>query len=169
MALTQLFRGVVPVLLALVLMTVGIRAYLQSTPPASGGASAAPTLVYIQPKTGVQEIARTLQQAGVIRSAWVFLGFAYLQGSLRRLQSGEYEFHPNMTLLEILRKLEAGRVVTHQVTIPEGFTTEEIATVLASERLVDRERFLALAQDATVAERLNVAATRLEGYLFPDT
>jgi UPF0755 protein len=169
MALTQLFRGVVPVLLALVLMTVGIRAYLQSTPPASGEANAAPTIVYIKPKTGVQEIAQILQQAGVIRSAWAFLGLAYLQGSLRRLHSGEYEFRPNMTLLEILRKLEAGRVVTHQVTIPEGFTTDEIATLLASERLVDPERFLALAQNATVAERLNVPATRFEGYLFPDT
>jgi UPF0755 protein len=63
----------------------------------------------------------------------------------------------------------AGRVVTHQVTIPEGFTAEDIAKLLATERLADADRFLALVQDRGVAARLNVLATRLEGYLFPDT
>jgi UPF0755 protein len=125
--------------------------------------------VYIKPKTGVQEIAGILREAGVIRSTWAFLALAYLQGSLKRLQSGEYEFHTGMTLLEILQKLEGGRVVTHQVTIPEGFTAEDIASLLATERLADPDRFLALVQDAGFAARLNVPAVRLEGYLFPDT
>lgn len=162
-------RRLAPFLLALILTAVGIRTYLQSTPSPGELRSAVPTVVYIKPKTGVQDIALTLQQAGVIRSAWAFLALAYLQGSLKRLQSGEYEFHTDMTLLEILEKLEAGRVITHQVTIPEGFTAEDIAKLLASERLADPERFLALVQDASVAARLNVPAPRLEGYLFPDT
>jgi len=169
MTLSVWFRRVIPFLLALVLTTVGIRTYLQSTPPAGGVGPAVPTVVYIKPKTGVQEIALILREAGVIRSTWAFLALAYVQGSLKRLQSGEYEFDTGMTLLEILQKLEAGRVVTHQVTIPEGFTAEDIAKLLATERLADADRFLALVQDRGVAARLNVLATRLEGYLFPDT
>jgi UPF0755 protein len=169
MSLAKRLRGLVPFLLAFVLTAVGIRTYLQSTPPASGLAPAAPTVVYIKPNTGVQDIALLLQDAGVVRSTWTFLALAYLQGSLKRLQSGEYEFHPGMTLLEILRKLETGRVVTHQVTIPEGFTAEDIAKLLTGERLADRDRFLALVQDPMTAARLDVPAARLEGYLFPDT
>jgi len=169
MALARRLRGIVPFLLAFVLTAVGIRTYFQSTPPASGLAPAAPTVVYIKPKTGVQDIALLLQDAGVIRSTWTFLALAYLQGSLKRLQSGEYEFTSGMSLFEILQKLESGRVVTHQVTIPEGFTAEDIAKLLAGERLADRDRFLALVQDPMVAARLEVAAARLEGYLFPDT
>jgi hypothetical protein len=38
-----------------------------------------------------------------------------------------------------------------------------------TERLADADRFLALVQDRDVTARLNVPATRLEGYLFPDT
>jgi UPF0755 protein len=169
MALARRLRGIVPFLLAFVLTAVGIRTYLQSTPPTSGLAPAAATVVYIKPKTGVQDIALLLQDAGVIRSTWTFLALAYLQGSLKRLQSGEYEFTSGMSLFEILQKLESGRVVTHQVTIPEGFTAEDIAKLLAGERLADRDRFLALVQDPMVAARLEVAAARLEGYLFPDT
>ena len=169
MTLSIWFRRIVPFLLALVLTAVGIRTYLQSVPPAAGLSPAAPTVVYIKPKTGVQDIALILREAGVIRSTWAFLALAYVQGSLKRLQSGEYEFDTGMTLLEILQKLEAGRVVTHQVTIPEGFTAEDIARLLATERLADADRFLSLVQDRGVAARLNVPAVRLEGYLFPDT
>lgn len=162
-------RRLLPFLLALVLTAVGIRTYLQSVPSKAGLTAPVPTVVYIKPKTGVQEIAVMLRDAGVIRSTWAFLALAYLQGSLKRLQSGEYEFHTGMTLLEILQKLEGGRVVTHQVTIPEGFTAEDIASLLATEHLADPDRFLALVQDAGFAARLNVPAVRLEGYLFPDT
>ena len=169
MSLFGRFRGIIPLLLALVLTAVGVRTYLQSPPSIVSSPAATSVNVYIQPKTGVQDIARTLQDAGVIRSTWAFLAMAYLQGSLKRLQSGEYEFSPGMSLFEILQKLESGRVVTHQVTVPEGFTAQDIAKLLASERLVDPDRFMALAQDPEFAARLGVEAQGLEGYLFPDT
>lgn len=169
MGFSRIVRRLTPFVLALVLTAVGIRTYLQSKPASGILPSVVPTVVYIKPKTGVQDIAAILRDAGVIRSTWAFLALAYLQGSLKRLQSGEYEFHTGMSLLEILQRLEAGRVVTHQVTIPEGFTAEDIAKLLATERLADPERFLALAEDPALAARLNVSADRLEGYLFPDT
>lgn len=166
------FRAPSAVLLALALTAVGVRTYLQSD--VSGlfgtGTGAGPaTIVYIKPKTSVQEIAQTLREAGVIRSRWAFLALAYLQGSLTRLHAGEYEFTRGTSLLEILGKLEAGKVVTHQVTIPEGFTAQDIARLLAGERLVDADRFTALAKDASFAESVGVPGNTLEGYLFPDT
>jgi UPF0755 protein len=164
------FRWLTAILLALALITVGVRTYLQSAgiarPEAGAGTQ---TIVYIQPKTGVQEIARALREAGVIRSRWGFLVLAYLQGSLTRLHSGEYEFSRGMSILEVLRKLELGRVITHQVTIPEGFTAQDIANLLAGERLVEAERFKALIQDPQFAQSLGVPGESLEGYLFPDT
>lgn len=169
MALSERFRLVLPLVVMLLLTAVGVRTFLHSAPVPRGTAATPPTIVYIKPKTSVQEIARTLQGAGIIKSSWAFLALAYLQGSLTRLHSGEYEFNPAMPLREILRKLEAGRVVTHQVTVPEGFTAQDIARLLASERLVETERFLALVQDPAFAERVGVPAERLEGYLFPDT
>jgi UPF0755 protein len=164
-------RGLGPICFALILTVVGVRAYLQTGAAPRGGVvpGGEARIVFIKPKTGVHEIARALQEAGVIRSGWAFLAIAYLQGSITRLHSGEYEFFVGMPLREVLRKLEAGRVISHQVTIPEGFNAQEIAQLLASEKLVDVERFLTLAQDPTLAQELGLEAPGLEGYLFPDT
>lgn len=164
------FRRPSAVLLALALAAVAVRTYLQSDVTGLIGTGTGPsTIVYIKPKTSVQEIAQTLREAGVIQSRWAFLVLAYLQGSLTRLHAGEYEFSRGTSLLEILRKLEGGKVVTHQVTIPEGFTVQDIGRLLAGERLVDADRFMALAMDASFARSVDVPADTLEGYLFPDT
>jgi UPF0755 protein len=163
-------RGLSAVLLALALTAVGVRTYLQSDVTGLIGTGTGPSrIVYIKPKTSVQDIAQTLRDAGVIHSRWAFLALAYIQGSLTRLHAGEYEFPRGTSLLEILQKLEAGKVVTHQVTIPEGFTAQDIARLLAGERLVDVDRFMALVKDAKFAEGVAVPADSLEGYLFPDT
>lgn len=168
--LSTRFRGLSAILLALAVTAIGVRAYLQSDVAGLTGTGVGPPrIVYIKPKTGVQEIARTLREAGVIQSRWMFLAVAYLQGSLTRLQAGEYEFTRGMPIPEILRKLEAGQVVTHQVTIPEGFTARDIARLLADDHLVDVDRFMALARDGRFAESLSVPGNTLEGYLFPDT
>lgn len=169
-SLPSRFRGLSGVLLALAMTAVGVRTYLQSDVASLTGAGTGPsTIVYIKPKTGVQEIAQALREAGVIQSRWAFLALAYVQGSLTRLHAGEYEFTRGMSLREILRKLEMGRVITHQVTIPEGFTAQDIARLLAGERLVDADRFMAQVKDAKFAESLGVPGDTLEGYLFPDT
>src|SRR3989337_1246548 len=144
-SLSAHFRGLSVLILAVALTAIGVRTYLQSDPTRFPGVGpGAPKIVYIKPKTGVQEIAQTLWEAGVVRSRWAFLGMAYLQGSPTRLKAGEYEFTHGMSLREILQKLEAGRVVTHQITIPEGFTARDIARLLAGEKLVDADRFMAL-------------------------
>lgn len=163
-------RGLALILVVLTLTAVGVRAYLQSHPSASPGFGAAsPLVVYIQPGTSVQEIAQVLREAGVIRSRWLFLAITYLKGSLKRLHAGEYEFGRGMPLLEVLRKLETGRVITHQVTIPEGFAAQDIARLLAGERLIEADRFMALVLDPQFAEGLGLPGDSLEGYLFPDT
>lgn len=169
-SLSAHFRGLSALILAVALTAIGVRTYLHSDPARFPGVRpGAPKIVYIKPKSGVQEIAYTLWEAGVIRSRWAFLGMAYLQGAPTRLKAGEYEFTHGMSLREILQKLEAGRVVTHQITIPEGFTALDIARLLAGEKLVDVDRFMALVMDTRFAEDLGVPANTLEGYLFPDT
>ncbi len=159
-----------PLVAALLLTAIGVRTYLQfDLTRAAPGGEAIPIIVYIKPHTGVQEIADRLREAGVIQSRWAFLALAYVQGSLKRLHAGEYEFSSHMPLREVLRRLESGRILTHQVTIPEGFTALDIAQLLASERLADPARFMALSQEPALATRLGVPGPTLEGYLFPDT
>ena len=158
-SLSANFRGISALLLAVALTAIGVRTYLQSDPSRLPWVRhGAPKVVYIKPRTGVQEIAQTLWEAGVIQSRWAFLAVAYLQGSPTRLKAGEYEFTHGMSLREILGKLEAGRVVTHQISIPEGFTAGDIARLLAGERLVDADRFTSLVADARFVDRLRGGA-----------
>ncbi|MBI3781169.1 MAG: endolytic transglycosylase MltG, partial [candidate division NC10 bacterium] len=91
------------------------------------------------------------------------------RGTYRRLLAGEYEFAPRLSLLEIVRRLEQGRGLVHQVTIPEGFAAQQIARLLAERGLVNWDRFMALLQDRQTVEQYGLGGESLEGYLFPDT
>jgi UPF0755 protein len=81
------------------------------------------------------DIARQLQQAGVIRQPYLFAAVA-LTGRYRHkpgLKAGEYAFTPHESLQDVMGQMRAGRVVIHKLTIPEGLTIKEIAAVVANE------------------------------------
>lgn len=157
--------------LSLALMTVfGVRTYLALHPTMSPGyRDWGIKVVYIKPKTESSGIANLLKEEGIIHNRSLFLLLAMLRGSTDRLKAGEYEFTPSMGLLDVIRILEEGKVLVHRVTIPEGASIWQIATILNEEGLVERERFLELAMDSSVARFYVPEAETLEGFLFPDT
>jgi UPF0755 protein len=69
----------------------------------------------------------------------------------------------------ILKDLTRGAIITHPVTIPEGFTKEQIAELLAGKDLANKHEFLSLTDDPEVLKKYGVKGTGLEGYLYPDT
>ena len=52
-----------------------------------------------------------------------------------------------MAPIKILEKIRKGLVVLHAVTVPEGFTMEQIADLLAEKGLIQKEMFLRLANN----------------------
>lgn len=125
--------------------------------------------VVIRPQTGAFDIAKTLKEAHVIRSRVAFLVVAMARGTQRRLLAGEYEFAPGISLLEVIRRIEQGKGLVNQVTIPEGYAARQIAELLQGKGLVDQKRFMALLQDRQLLQQYGVEGPSLEGYLFPDT
>jgi UPF0755 protein len=115
------------------------------------------------------EIARRLEQAGLVRHrlAVEFLGRA--GGLAGRLQRGEYRLSPAQSPGEILEQIASGRVIAYEVAFPEGFTAAQFAERLADAGLADRDAFLALVRDPATAAQLGVEGGSLEGYLFPET
>ncbi len=123
---------------------------------------------------GLNEIGAVLAREGVIRSSFVFQFHAWRRGLHERLQAGEYEFGPGMSIAEIADRMAWGRVRERGivVTIPEGTRLTE---------LVDRFRAAGLPQIEALAQMrvdrwrgdfsfLPARSGRtLEGYLFPDT
>jgi UPF0755 protein len=117
----------------------------------------------------LRQLAAKLEQERLIRSQWAFVLLGKLTAADRRIQVGEYEVHAGMRPGEMLSEFLSGRVVLHQVTIPEGYTIVELAQVFAQGGVTDPEGLIRLAHDGEFIRSLGVEASSLEGYLFPDT
>jgi len=128
-----------------------------------------PTVIVISPGSTFQQVADLLDTAGLIRSRSAFLWLGRSQEAERKVQPGEYELNAAMSPDDILAKLLSGRVVLHSVTIPEGYTIEQIAEVLAGQGITDQSEFTKLARDTRFVKMLGVQAESVEGYLYPDT
>ncbi len=119
------------------------------------------------------DISRVLMDNGIVKDAHFFAGLIRLTGTDSRLQAGDYLLNPTMSPLQIIDKLNQGQVYTQRVVIPEGFEIKQIASLLANHDLVDRERFIMLAHDASLVYGdiypIDLPIRSLEGYLFPDT
>jgi UPF0755 protein len=135
------------------------------------------TFVDIAPGTGTVGIAKQLEMAGIVRSAFAFETLKAWKEVTGRgagtLKAGEYRFDHPATLEEVYDRLRKGDVYTVTVVVPEGFNIFDIASAVAAAGLDSRDDFLRAEQQHTelIAGWLPTgsAATSLEGYLFPDT
>ncbi len=132
-------------------------------------ASAPPAIFDVRPGASLGAVARDLESRGLIRSALAFEWLARSRELEGALQVGEYEFSAALAPAEILMRIVEGRVVTHEVAIPEGLTAAQIAARLEAAGLASAAEFAAFASDPTSAPALGVEGASLEGYLFPET
>ncbi len=101
------------------------------------GPLAEPAIVDLPRGTGVAGIAERLSAAGVIGDPRLFRAAVRLHGRDRNLKAGEYRFEPNVRPAEVLATLEAGRVLLHGLTIPEGVTVAEALRLVAADPVLD--------------------------------
>jgi UPF0755 protein len=130
---------------------------------------AGPLIVEIPAHEGALGIAARLEEAGVVRSQYAFLGLTAARGSIRHLKAGEYEVPRDASTLDVIDLLASGRVRQHLVLHAEGATLSELARVLESARLARAEDVILAASDERLRRHLDVSGPSLEGYLFPDT
>lgn len=121
-------------------------------------------------------IASVLEDAGVIGNAAMFRLRARLDGVDGQLRPGVYDLETGMTHEDIVdRLLDGPPIVYNTVTIPEGFTIEQIAARLERDADIPAVEFtrLALGQASVFAGEhpylSDVHEGSLEGYLFPKT
>lgn len=129
--------------------------------------------VEIAPDSGTLGIGRTLQNKGLIRSAWSFLLYAKIKGYSRRLEAGAYLLSPSMSTPGIAETIAQGKTDNAvKVTIPEGFTLKQIAQTLYHKGVIsDPQAFLKFAHSARtgLTAPFPLPKVGLEGYLYPDT
>lgn len=106
----------------------------------------------IEKGQSLREISANLEKDGLIWWSPLFRVYSFLRGRAGNLQAGCYRLSSAMNITKISGILSSGLVAKEKITIPEGFTSEQIQQTLKD---VTRSNLAAL------AER--------EGYLFPDT
>jgi UPF0755 protein len=119
--------------LGLAVMLLGLWAVWTYRGPGPEATAGEISSVVLRRGAGLNEIASSLERAGVIRSGAIFKAAAQVTGVARDLKAGEYEFASGASMARVLDDIRAGRVVRHQVTIPEGATSEMVIEMLNAE------------------------------------
>lgn len=131
--------------------------------------------ITIPPGYGSRMIADLLRDEGAIRSTWAFAVYVTVTNTASYLKPGTYTVG-EFAIPDITRLLLAGEE-EREITIPEGWTIEEIGEYLEREKIVSKTEWLAVAAHPpaqTVIDRFSFLRDlpknrTLEGYLFPDT
>jgi len=92
---------------------------------------------------------------------------AWEEGVVTRLQVGEYALGHGLTPVQLLEKLEQGRVIQHRFTVIEGWTFRELRLSLAKDEAV--EQTLAGLPDEEVMRRVGGGGEHPEGRFLPET
>lgn len=133
------------------------------------GYAAAEQVVEIPSGAGSRSIGRRLVDAGVVSDELTVRVALWLRGDARRLQAGEYRFDHPMSADEVLDKIVRGDVNLINLTFREGLTISEMSVVFETGGFGSAATFVAAARDADLIRDVDLDATDLEGYLFPDT
>jgi len=135
--------------------------------PAQAGAPG--LVVFVPPGEPFRAVAARLGTAGVVRHPLLLRTYARLTGLDRTVRSGEFRFDRALTPVEVLAVLQGPAASGPSVTIPEGFTMDQIAALLEERGYGGRDLFLHVMEDPALLLEFALPASGVEGFLFPDT
>ena len=133
------------------------------------GYTADSILIQIPPRTSTVEILTTLEKAGVLRDWRLGLVALRIVHHGKTLKAGEYRFSGERTPEQVVLSIVAGDVVTYRITVPEGFTADEVFALFSSQGFGFPADYRFLFGRPAEVEGVPPGAPTLEGFLFPDT
>ena len=124
----------------------------------------------VKPNYNFHKVLDDLESKNIIRSKATFLLFVKIFGFEKNLKTGEFKLAHSMSSYDIAKILTSDLTVKKMVTISEGLNMYEIAELLSKKGLVNRDNFLNLCKNKSIAiDLLGENIESLEGYLFPET
>lgn len=124
----------------------------------------------------INYVANALKDAGIIEYKGLFKLYCSISHAKYKLDQGSYELRTTYDYRALIKKMQTGSnaMLTTKVTIPEGYTMYQIFKLLEEKKVCSYDSLMdAAANYAFSYSFLDGTATgsasRLEGYLFPDT
>ena len=111
------------------------------------------TVVVIPKGEGVNAIAERLEREGVISDRRIFVASVMYFKAQNKLKAGEYELRKSASMRDVLDQLVRGKSILYKVSIPEGFTSQQVVDRLNAASFLEGE----------------IAEIPAEGSLMPDT
>lgn len=125
--------------------------------------------VVVRPGQSARAIADTLVAKQIIESKSLFRFYAWYYNYANRIRPGRYHLSIGTGERRVLKLLAGEERAVAMVTIPEGYTMNQVAEVLAERGVCPADSFLNACMDTSLLRRFGVDAATAEGYLFPET
>jgi UPF0755 protein len=124
----------------------------------------------------IDQVATALKNAGIIEYKWLFKLFGQLSHANTKIDAGTYDVSTELDYRALVTTLQfgSGKQEVTRVTFPEGLTVEQVFTLLEENQICHKADLYEAAAnydfDYDFLEDIPLGdASRLEGYLFPDT
>ena len=147
--------------------------YNLNTPPST---TSQQVVFHVDQGELASQISEDLYTQRLIRDRNAFDLYVRITNAAPKFEAGTFLLNRNMTLVQIVNKLQHGTADQVLVTIPEGFPLKFQAQYVEKSGLGTAADYLSKARDPALAASYPFLASRpssadppLEGYLFPDT
>lgn len=122
-------------------------------------------------------IAEDLYKQELIRSPFAFKMYVKLSGKTGELKAGSFVLTPSMTSQNIVDVISGGKSAEEIITVPEGYTVEDIDNLLAEKGIIEKGELQHCARTCDFSSfeflpdsnELAPRGGKVEGYLYPDT
>lgn len=175
-------------LLTAVIASISVYGFIKSSLQPLDSSSKKLIQVEIPVGSGSKKIGQILEEKKVIKNGMVF-SYYVKANNLSNFQAGFYQMSPSMSLETIADNLQQGGTAEAQeladakITIPEGYSIDQIAKLLSEKTKFKKDDFLNLMKDdkffnqmvekypdmLTSAKEAKEVRYHLEGYLYPAT
>lgn len=172
--------GCLPILVVVVLFCVGAAWFARGAiadvkdmftgPEDYAGPGEGEVMFVIDPGQSVGSMGVELEQLGVVASSQAFVDAAAEDKRSTSIQAGTYQLKKKMKSSDVVAILvDPKNVVTTTVTIPEGFTVDQIVARLAKQTKYSPKQFQAVLAKPASYGLPAYANGNPEGFLFPAT
>ncbi len=119
--------------LLLLIIAAGAVFYAGSVQFEAAGPLQQPRTVVVPRGQGTREIAQLLEREGVIDQSWIFVGGLLMEKAQGELKAGEYLFPEHASMRDVMDILISGKAILHAVTVPEGYTSQQVVETLRND------------------------------------
>ncbi|MEA1911804.1 MAG: endolytic transglycosylase MltG [Spirochaetota bacterium] len=165
----KFFKFIIFLLLFIIIFSVAILAGVSYLNGPSGLSGKETVILTITDGDSLNIIAKVLVESQLIKNAWSIKLYSRLMNTESQFKIGVYSLSSNMTLIEIHDSLVEGKQQLFKVTIPEGWTSHQIADYLEIEKITFYDDFLNAVNSESLKKKYNLVDYNMEGMLYPDT